>query len=211
MRSTRKVRSPGFGVGHQIPVGALGGQAERVHDAPARLPIAGHVAQGDLLALDDGLLNGVEQRRRRPRGESAHPIRPDPRRPRPRRPRRRCVTVRARRAPACEGRPGAAGRPGGGRSGDRNRARASPAVRPLRSVAPPSGQPPAPVAALLRINGHAGHAQSVEVTARRALRHLKLLGHFGGRHLPSGLEKQENGHQTVGAHPPTFQRKVAIT
>ena len=73
---------------------------------------------------------------------------------------------------------------------------------------PASGQPPTAVAALLRIDGHAGHSQSVEVTARRALRYLEFLRDFGGRHLPSSLEEQENGHETVGTHTPIFPKET---
>ena len=45
-------------------------------------------------------------------------------------------------------------------------------------------QPPAAVAALEGVDGHAGHPQGVEVAAGRALGHLQLGCHLGRGHLP---------------------------
>ncbi len=85
----------------------------------------------------------------------------------------------------------------------RNRARASAALRPLRSVRAPPDELPAAVAALVvSRTGHAGHARGLEVSAGGALRYLELLGDLGRGDLPARREEHEDGHQPVGAHRP---------
>ena len=91
----------------------------------------------------------------------------------------------------------------------RNRARASAAVSPLRSVRPPPASCQPPLRPWQRVHGQAGHAERFEVAAGRALRHLELGRHLGRGHLATRLEEQENGHEPVGAHAGMFADKPA--
>ena len=59
---------------------------------------------------------------------------------------------------------------------------------------------PAAVAARLRVHGHAGHAEGFEVSPRGALRHLELGCDLGRGDLPARLQVHEDGHEPVGAH-----------
>ncbi len=61
-------------------------------------------------------------------------------------------------------------------------------------------QSPAAVAALRRVDGQPGHPEGVEIAAGGALGHLELGRHLGRRHLPALLEQEEDGDQTVRAH-----------
>ena len=63
-----------------------------------------------------------------------------------------------------------------------------------------TGQLPASVAALPGVDRQAGHAQRLQVPARRALAHLELGGHLGRGDLPARLQEQQDGHQPIGSH-----------
>ena len=91
----------------------------------------------------------------------------------------------------------------------RKSVRASAAVSPLRSVRAPPMQPPAAAPAGLGVDGDTGHGQAFEVAAGRARADLELLGQLLGRDPSPGLEDQEGGHESVGAHLSSLSRKVA--
>ena len=117
-----------------------------MHDPGARRPVAGDVAEHDLLALDDGPLHGVEVRRRLPgRGIAAVVPAPgvdDDRPSSPPRPPPGSPPGSARTSLRSAARTSGVADDDG--PATRNRARASSAVRPLRSVRPPpaSRHPP---------------------------------------------------------------------
>jgi len=74
---------------------------------------------------------------------------------------------------------------------------------------PGAGQLPAAVAAPAGVDGQAGQAQGLEVTAGGALGDLQLGRHLGGGDLPPGLKEQENRDETVGPHGEIFPEKLA--
>jgi hypothetical protein len=70
-----------------------------------------------------------------------------------------------------------------------------------------TGEAPAPAAALLGVDGEAGHAERIEVSPGGALGHLELGRHLGGGHQPPPLEEQEDGDEAVGTHDDIFLAK----
>ena len=80
-------------------------------------------------------------------------------------------------------------------------------VQPAEVGAGAADELPAAVAALAGVDGHAGHAERLEVAAGGALRHLELLGDLRRGDLAARLEEHEDGHQPVGAHRPILAHK----
>lgn len=61
-------------------------------------------------------------------------------------------------------------------------------------------QAPPPGPALDRVDRQAGHPEGLQVTPGGPFRHLQLLGDLTRRHLATGLEQQQDGNETIGAH-----------
>ncbi len=188
----------GVGARHQVPHGPLGGEPERVDGAGRRRPVARDVAEHDLFAGDDGVLDRVEVFGRRAFVRRAVPT-------------RRVDVDRAGRRFGVGSEPfGQGAHELAERGLDARRRRCRPGDHEQRPRlgrgeaaqvgAPATRQPPAAVAPLHRVDGQPGDTEGVEVAAGGALGHLELGGHLGGRHLPALLEQEEDGDQTVRAH-----------
>ena len=188
----------GFGARHEVPDGPLGGESERVDGACGRRAVAGDVAEHDLLAGDDRLLDRVEVLGRWPLVRRAVPA-------------RRVDVDRAgcRLGVGPEAlRQGAHELAQGGLDAGRRRRRTGHHEQRPRlgrgeaaEVGPAAArQPPAPVAALHRVDGKPGDAEGVEVASGGALGHLELGGDLCGRDLTALLQQQEDGDQSVRAH-----------
>lgn len=70
-----------------------------------------------------------------------------------------------------------------------------------RNLRPPSlFQLPAALGSANGRHRDPGRTQGLEIAMNGALRDLELLGQFALRHLTTGLEQKQDGHQTVGFH-----------
>lgn len=60
----------------------------------------------------------------------------------------------------------------------------------------------------LRVDGHAGESQSLEVATCRGDGDLHLHGDLRRGDPSTGLQQQQGGHEAIGAHLRIFSRKV---
>ena len=63
-----------------------------------------------------------------------------------------------------------------------------------------SGQTPSAVPPLQRIDREAGDSKRIQVTPGSPFRNLQFDCNLGGRHLPAGLQHQQDRYEAVGAH-----------
>jgi hypothetical protein len=149
--------------------------------------VAVGVAELDLHAVDDGLLEGFEMRRRG--GRRAIP---------------------ARRVEDDGGRGGLRARPHGlrqrahqlaqsrlhlgrhvrGRAGDEEQGLGLGRGQAAEIGAPTAQEGPAPASPTLGVHGYPGHREGLEVTTGRPLRDLELLGELGRGDAAAGLQDQ---------------------